>query len=100
MAGRRTNVALLLLLAAAFATGAAAYAVGTESNKWVTISHGVVGLALVALAPWKSLIARRGLRRRRPGFRLSVLLGAAVAISIAFGIAHAAGVRSAGALTA
>ncbi len=33
----------------------------------VVVTHGVAGLAIVALAPGKSVVARRGWRQRRPG---------------------------------
>lgn len=65
-AGRRTNLALLLLLAAAVVTGSLAFAIGGSWVPWVVVTHGVVGLGFVALAPWKSVISARGLRHRRP----------------------------------
>lgn len=91
MAGRRTNLALLALLALALATGVLAFAIGTEWNRWVVIAHGVVGLGLLMLAPWKSIVARRGLRRSRPDSWVSVLLTLLVAIAIVFGVLHATG---------
>src|SRR5262245_52216098 len=60
--GRRTNLALLVLLAGAFVTGWLAFAVGgSPESRVVSAAHGVVGLALVVLAPWKTVIVRRGL---------------------------------------
>lgn len=101
MAGRRTNLALLGLLAAAFATGGLAYAIGTGWTRWAVVAHGVAGLAIVGLAPWKSVIARRGLRRARPGSWASVVFSALVAVAVAFGVVHAAGaMRSGSAITA
>lgn len=101
MAGRRTNLALLLLLALALATGGLAYAIGTAWNRWVVIAHGVVGLGLLALAPWKSVVARRGLRRSRPDSWISLLLTLLVAVAILFGVLHATGTLvSLGPLTA
>jgi DMSO/TMAO reductase YedYZ molybdopterin-dependent catalytic subunit len=91
MAGRRTNLALLLLLLAALGTGVLAYAIGTRWGGVVVVVHGAVGLAIVLLAPWKSVIARRGLRRRRPGSWASVALSALVAATILFGVLHATG---------
>ena len=67
MAGRRTNLALLALLVLAFATGVASWAMGSALVRWIVIAHGIVGLGIVALAPWKRTIANRGLARRRPG---------------------------------
>lgn len=91
MAGRRTNLALLVLLTAAVATGGLAYAIGSGWGRVAVIAHGVAGLGLLVLAPWKSVIARRGLRRRRPGSWASVMLTALAAIAVLFGILHATG---------
>jgi len=91
VAGRRTNLALLGLLAAAVATGAMAYATGVSWGRWVLVAHGAVGVAIVLLAPWKSVIARRGLRRSRPGTRTSLAFAALVTAAIVFGILHATG---------
>lgn len=92
MAGRRTNLALLALLAAAFLTGSLAFAVGRRAGAWVVVAHGVAGFAIVALTPWKSLIARRGLRRRRPGWAASVAFSLLVAVAVLFGILHSTGI--------
>lgn len=91
MAGRRTNLALLALLAAAFATGVLAYGIGAGWERWVVIAHGALGLGIVLLAPWKSVIARRGLRRRRPGSGASVALSILVAVTVVSGMLHATG---------
>ena len=91
MAGRRTNLALFGLLGAALATGLAAYAIGVSWGRWVVVAHGAVGLGILLLAPWKSVIARRGLRRRRPGWSASVVLTLLVAVTIVFGVLHATG---------
>jgi DMSO/TMAO reductase YedYZ molybdopterin-dependent catalytic subunit len=92
MAGRRTNIALMLLLIGALFTGALAYATGTGWARLWVISHGVMGLGIVALAPWKSVIVRRGLARRRPGWAISSLFAVLVAVTILFGVLHATGV--------
>lgn len=90
-AGRRTNLALLLLLAAAVLTGCLAFAIGGSWVPWAVVTHGVAGLGLVALAPWKSAISARGLRRRRPGIALSFALVASVVVTIVTGIGHSTG---------
>jgi hypothetical protein len=93
MAGRRTNLALLVLLAGTAATGGLAYAIGTDWARWAAvIPHGILGLAVVALAPWKRVIARRGLDRRRPDTWASVVFSWLVVISLLFGIAHSTGI--------
>ncbi|HVM39605.1 MAG TPA: molybdopterin-dependent oxidoreductase [Acidimicrobiia bacterium] len=93
MAGRRTNLGLLVWLAVAFATGAAAYAMGTGWNRWITIAHGVAGFGIVVLTPWKSVVVRRGLGRERAGKAASVFMGILVGVSVASGVVHAFGVR-------
>src|SRR6266536_6485464 len=63
---RITNLALLAALLVAFATCAGAVAAGSPGGRWVVIAHGVVGVAVVLLTPWKAGIVRRGLRRGPP----------------------------------
>jgi DMSO/TMAO reductase YedYZ molybdopterin-dependent catalytic subunit len=98
MAGRRTNVALLLLLIGALATGVLAFAIGTSWGVVVVVAHGVLGFAIVALAPWKSVIVRKGMKRSRAGRAASVVLTIVVVVALATGILHATGllVRAAG----
>lgn len=91
MAGRRTNLALLVVLAAALVTGVLAYALGTGWARWITVAHGLAGLAAVVLAPWKTVVARRGLRRRSGRAWPSLVLGVLVVVAVAAGLAHATG---------
>ncbi len=99
--GARTNVALLALLAAAFLTGWLAFAFASAPARWSLIVHAIGGFAILALLPWKSMIARRGLRRSAPGRWASILLGALVLISIIAGLLHSTGLAvSVGPLTA
>src|ERR1700710_206474 len=91
MAGRRTNLALLALLPLAIVTGAVTFLVGSGPIAFVVIAHGVVGLALLVLLPWKSMIVRRGLRHRRPGRSLSVVLAVAVVVALVTGLMHSTG---------
>src|ERR1700710_105019 len=91
MAGRRTNLALLALLPLATVTGAITFLVGSGPTAPVVVAHGVVGLALVVLLPWKSMIVRRGLRHRRPGRALSVTLAVAVVVALVTGLMHSTG---------
>jgi hypothetical protein len=90
-AGRRTNLALLATISLALLTGFLAYGIGTAWGRWVVAAHGVLGLALVALAPWKSVIVRRGMARQRPGVGASVALTALAAVVILTGVLHATG---------
>ena len=90
-AGRGTNLALLVLLIGAVVTGGLAFGIGGAWAFLALAAHASVGLALVLLAPWKSLISARGLRRARPGTPASVLLAVLVVVTVASGIAHAVG---------
>lgn len=90
--GRRTNVALLALLPVALLTGTVAFAVGTPAAaRVVVVVHGAVGLGVVVLAPWKSAVVRRGLRRGRRGWEASVLLAVLAVTTVVTGVAHAGG---------
>src|SRR6266508_4495835 len=93
-AGRRTNIALLVLLTLAFGTGWAAFGTGTATPaRVVTALHGVAGLALVLLVPWKSLIVRRSRAFRSVSWRAAsgVMLGVLVAVSLLAGVMHVLG---------
>ena len=75
-AGRRTNVALLVVLVGAFLSGWAAFAAGTEvPSRLTTIGHGLLGLGVVVLTPWKTVVARRA-----PALRVASLGLAAVIV--------------------
>lgn len=99
--GARTNFALLALLAVAFLTGWIAFAYATAPARWSLVLHAAGGFAILALLPWKSMIARRGLSRPQPGRWASVVLGALVVVSLLAGLLHSTGVLVyIGALTA
>src|SRR5947209_17870402 len=98
--GRLTNASLFLLLGLAFATGWLAFELSGQSAKAVLWLHAAAGVAIVLLVPWKSLVARRGLRRKRDLRWASVVLAAGIAISIVFGFLHSAGHPDVGYLTA
>lgn len=95
-AGRGTNLVLLVLLIGALVTGGLAFAIGGGWAFWALAAHGAVGLALLLLAPWKSVISARGLRRARPGTAASVLLAVLIVLAVAGGLAHAVGVWTGG----
>ena len=97
VAGRRTNLALLAFLFLAFVTGIASWLVGSALVRWIVMAHGIVGLGIVALAPWKRTIARRGLARRRPGRGTAIAFAVLIVTSIVAAIIHVTGiVRSVG----
>jgi hypothetical protein len=97
VAARRTNLALLVLLFAAVASGVVMFAVGSGWNLWPTLVHGTVAVAIVALTPWKSAISRRGIDRRgvQAAFP-SLALVIVVVAALVSGFAHRAGVRHLG----
>jgi hypothetical protein len=96
---RFTNLTLLLSLIVAFGTGAGAMAAGTPSGRWVVIAHGLAGIMVILLVPWKSLVVRRGLRRRRTSRWASLLLAALALVTVLTGLGYTTGVvRSVGGL--
>ncbi|MGH2736769.1 MAG: molybdopterin-dependent oxidoreductase [Actinomycetota bacterium] len=92
MAGRRTNLALSAALATALISGGLAFGVGSSWSRLVVAAHGALGLTVLLLSPWKSVIARRGLRRARPGRASSMTLSLMVVVVVLTGISHATGV--------
>lgn len=93
--GRQTNLALLVVLLFAFGTGVATIAIGSADGAWVAIGHGIWGLAVVLLIPWKSRVVRGGLRRARPSRWLSLMLAALALFTLIAGLGYATGlVRS------
>jgi DMSO/TMAO reductase YedYZ molybdopterin-dependent catalytic subunit len=93
--GRQTNEALLVVLLFVFGTGVATVAVGAPDGAWVAIGHGICGMAVVLLIPWKSRVVRGGLRRARLSRWVSLLLAALVLVTLAAGLGYATGlVRS------
>jgi len=88
---RWTNQILFALLGIAFTTGWLAFFYDSAPSRWSLIVHATSGYAIVALTPWKSVIARRGIRRRRPGWWLSLALTVSVITSILAGIVHSTG---------
>ena len=100
MRGRLTNVALLGLLAVAFASGWVAFELSGQPARAVLLVHAAAGVAIVLLVPWKSLVARRGLRRPRTMRWASLVLAAGVAVSLVFGFLHSFGRPDVGYLTA
>jgi hypothetical protein len=88
---RQTNLLLLVLLPLAVITGLVANTIGTGWGVHPSVFHGVVALATLILAPWKQVIMRRGLRKRRTSSWLSVALLLMVLIALTTGIVHVVG---------
>jgi molybdopterin-dependent oxidoreductase-like protein protein len=90
-AGRRTNLALLVLLSVVLLTGGLAFAIGAEWGRWVAIGHGIAGVAIVLLGPWKSAISVRGFGKRGPASWPSMALALLVVTAVVTGVMHATG---------
>ncbi|HEX2153005.1 MAG TPA: molybdopterin-dependent oxidoreductase [Acidimicrobiia bacterium] len=90
--GRRTNLALAILLMAAAATGLASQAIGVDWPVDLAVLHGMAALAVVLLAPWKNAVIRRGLAKKRPGRGASLALLTLVVVTLASGLLHSHGV--------
>ena len=88
---RWTNLALFVLLGVAFVSGWVAFFYALAPSRWSLIVHATSGYAIVALTPWKSVIAARGVQRRRAGWWASLLLTALVVASVLSGILHSTG---------
>jgi Oxidoreductase molybdopterin binding domain len=89
---RWTNLALFVLLGSAFTTGWVAFFYGTAPSRWSLIIHASSGFAIVGLTPWKSVIAAHGIKRRRPGWAISLVFTLLVVISVLAGLLHSSGV--------
>lgn len=94
MAGRQTNLALLWATVLALVTGVGAFIVGTSGGLWVVIAHGVVALVVVALIPSKTSIINRGMRRRRSGRVMSVVVAVFAAVTLITGFMLVSGESS------
>src|SRR5215470_510108 len=93
--GRQTNQALLVVLLFTFGTGVATVAIGSPTGAWVAIGHGICGMAVVLLIPWKSRVVRGGLRLARLSRWLSLLLAVLALFTLIAGLGYATGlVRS------
>jgi hypothetical protein len=99
-AGRLTNLSLFLLLAIAFLSGWLAFELSGGPARGVLFLHAAAGVGIVLLVPWKSLVAKRGLRRRHTLRWASLALAVGVVVSIVFGVVHSAGHPNIGYLTA
>jgi DMSO/TMAO reductase YedYZ molybdopterin-dependent catalytic subunit len=92
--GRRIDLVLGLLLGAAALTGTAANTIGVDWPLDLIQLHAAAALAILLLAPWKYVVIRRGLGRRRRGRgkkALSLTLAGFVLITIGSGLLHSTG---------
>src|SRR2546423_11592372 len=82
---RWTNLALFGLLGIAFTTGWVAFFFDTAPSRWSLIVHASSGYAIVALTPWKAVIAAHGIQRRRQGWWASLIFTGLVLASVLAG---------------
>ncbi len=67
-------------------------AIGTPAwGNVIVVLHGVVGLSVLLLAPWKTRVAQRGLARRNAKRFLSLVLAGLATIVLVTGIVHSTG---------
>lgn len=96
-AGRRTNLALIVALLGSFVSGWLAFGIGTPVPAAITtVTHGVFGLMLVVLIPWKNAVVARA-----PGKAIAsrTLLGVIVLCVVAGVVAVLGGFRTYAGLT-
>ena len=89
---RVTNLALLVALVLAFATGVGAVATGSPRGRWIVVAHGGVAALVVVLAPGKGRIVRTGLRRPGLGRSASLALAVLTVAAVVAGVVHSTGV--------
>ncbi|GAA0241017.1 molybdopterin-dependent oxidoreductase [Cryptosporangium japonicum] len=92
--GRRVDLVLGLLLVAGVLTGLGANTIGVNWPLDLIQLHAAGALAILLLAPWKSVVIRRGLgnpRQRRPVKALSLVLLVLVLVTIGSGLLHSTG---------
>jgi hypothetical protein len=92
--GRRTNLALLTVLVAAFISGLVAQALGAASTRWVLVIHGVFGITVLLISPWKARVVDRGLGRRNRGRALSLVLALLAIVVLMTGVVHTTGLMT------
>lgn len=90
---RQVNLLLGIAIVGVFTTGLTSWAVGTGWSRWLTAAHAIFGYMLLVLAPRKARgSVRSGVKRKNPGWGISVFFGLLVTVIIATGIAHSTGV--------
>lgn len=74
-AGRRTNLAILLLVVGALLSGGLLFSAGTPGPATAArLAHGLVGVGLIVLVPWKTAIIWRASRLRAASLALLALV--------------------------
>jgi hypothetical protein len=98
---RRVDLmSLIVALLASFLTGVLGLWVSDRHAALVVWAHGAAGMGVIVLVWSKLGVIRRGLRRRWPHVGGSLVAAACAVALLGFGLAHSAGVRDVGPLTA
>jgi Oxidoreductase molybdopterin binding domain len=93
--GRLTNLQLFVALLATFATGVGAVATGSSHGAWIAAAHGIAGVVVILLIPWKTRVVRAGLPLHPAGRWPSLALAALTLSALLLGLGYATGlVRS------
>lgn len=82
---------LLASLVVVFLTGLGALTAGEEDDRLIVVLHGIAGLTILALSPWKTRVAQRGWQRRRWDRWVSLSLAVLVVTTVALGLLHTLG---------
>lgn len=91
-AERRTNVALLVLLLVAVASGTVLFGMGTRWARLMALLHGATALGIVVVTPWKWRIMRRSVAvRTLAGTWPAIALGVLLVVTLLSGVLHSAG---------
>src|SRR5262245_17278292 len=95
--GRLTNLQLLVALLLSFATGVGAVATGSSRGAWVVVAHGVAGVMMLLLIPWKTRVVRATMPLHPVARWPSLLLAVLALATLVLGIGYATGLlRSVG----
>ncbi len=93
LTARQTNLVLEVAMVSVIATGLISWLVPLSSARVVTVIHAILGLFVVAVAPFKVRgSARTGFKRKSRTRFASAAFGAIVVGAIAAGILHSTGV--------
>jgi DMSO/TMAO reductase YedYZ molybdopterin-dependent catalytic subunit len=81
------------LLTGAFTSGLTAQALGTAApGKVLVIVHGVIGLSVLLLSPWKTKVAQTGIARRNSRRTISLVLAGLAVVVLITGVLHSTGI--------
>jgi len=92
LTARQVNLLLEVLVVAALLTGGVSWVVGDRWVRWLTLTHGIIGVTLLVLAPAKLRgSVATGFRRRRTTRWVSATFGVLVIATAGLGLLHATG---------